>query len=92
MKIKMQKKLRIILACLLFSVLPVKLFAGVIDTTKYVFILDDKRVPAQTIINGIIKGNIKVITQSDSMKDALRRFWEKYRYGLCVYKTRKEGE
>lgn len=89
MKIIIEKTLKTAFSTgLLLSLLSVKIFAGEIDTTKVIFILDNKRVPANSIINGLKKGNIQFITKSTSTKDALRIFGEKYRYGIHVYKTR----
>jgi len=77
----------------LFALCSVNVHAGgVIDTTKVVYLLDGKRVPAYIINIGHEKGTLEFITGANTSREALRNLGEKYRYGAYIYKSRKEGE
>lgn len=90
MKLKTTNLFKFILILVLFTVGTVKSFAGEIDTTKVVFILDSKRISVTLLQKAKEKGNIQFITGANTTREALRNLGEKYRFGAYIYKTRKE--
>ena len=78
-------KMKTIFVILLFAVFSVKCYA---DTTKYIFILDDKVITAKYMFDHW--NEIEWVTTADTVREAVFTTAGEYRTPFYMFRTRKE--